>query len=208
MRKLNKSKDKRKPILLHTLHAFLRALDSVTTSRYDRCMFKAIFLTMFYAFLRVGEVATTSNKSQEHLLRRTNVTLFKRNSKLSSMTITFDTFKHNLKRPVTIKIPARKANICPVAHMAAYLAMRGDEEGPLFRDSSKKAITPHTIGKMIRTCALACNLDPTNFKPHSFRIGAATTCAQRGIPYHIIQQLGRWSSNAYLNYIGCPTFIH
>jgi len=36
-----------------------------------------------------------------------------------------------------------------------------------------------------------------NFSTHSFRIGAATVAARNEIPDHLIQALGRWSSNAY-----------
>ena len=36
-----------------------------------------------------------------------------------------------------------------------------------------------------------------NFSSHSFHIGAATGAACNGFPDHLIQALGRWSSNAY-----------
>ncbi|MGL5102545.1 MAG: hypothetical protein ACRC6N_08390, partial [Plesiomonas sp.] len=40
-----------------------------------------------------------------------------------------------------------------------------------------------------------------NFSSHSFRIGAATTAAQKGLSQHQIQTLGRWSSEAFKSYI-------
>ena len=42
---------------------------------------------------------------------------------------------------------------------------------------------------------------PGNFSSHSFRIGAATVAARNGVPDHLIQSMGRWSSNAYQLYI-------
>jgi len=36
-----------------------------------------------------------------------------------------------------------------------------------------------------------------NFSSHSFRIGAATVAAANGVPDHRIQQMGRWTSNAF-----------
>ena len=37
---------------------------------------------------------------------------------------------------------------------------------------------------------------PGNFSSHSFRIGAATVAPRSGIPDHLIQTMGHWSSNA------------
>ena len=45
----------------------------------------------------------------------------------------------------------------------------------------------------------------TNFLSHSFRIGAITVAARNGIPDHLIQALGRWTSNAYQLYIRTPS---
>ena len=47
-------------------------------------------------------------------------------------------------------------------------------------------------------------LSHKNYNIHSFRIGAATTARQAGIPDAQIQMLGRWQSNAYKQYIKTP----
>ena len=50
--------------------------------------------------------------------------------------------------------------------------------------------------------ALAADgLDVSRFNGHSFRIGAATTTAQVGIPDSVIQSLGRWKSSAFMTYV-------
>ena len=36
---------------------------------------------------------------------------------------------------------------------------------------------------------------------HTFRVGAATLAAAAGLPYHLIQTLGRWTSQAYRRWI-------
>ena len=46
-----------------------------------------------------------------------------------------------------------------------------------------------------------CNINNGQFRSHSFRIGAATEAAMRGIPDVVIKQWGRWKSGAYTSYI-------
>ena len=43
-----------------------------------------------------------------------------------------------------------------------------------------------------------------DYTGHGFRIGAATTSTRAGVPDHLIQMLGRWSSDAYKLYTRSP----
>ena len=60
---------------------------------------------------------------------------------------------------------------------------------------------------MAEVCnALALSpLDISHFNGHSFRIGAATTAAQAGVPDSMIKMYGPWQSDAYLRYLQVPT---
>ena len=47
-------------------------------------------------------------------------------------------------------------------------------------------------------------MNKENYSGHSFRIGAVTTAASKGIDDSMIQVLGRWQSTAYLCYVHIP----
>ena len=50
-----------------------------------------------------------------------------------------------------------------------------------------------------------CDLDILLYKTHSFRIGAASWAAAKGIPDTQIRDSGRWKSNIFLRYIRTST---
>lgn len=56
----------------------------------------------------------------------------------------------------------------------------------------------------IRTALNSAGVDQQKYCGHSFRIGAATTAAARGIEDSVIKTLGRWESVAYLQYVRIP----
>ena len=56
----------------------------------------------------------------------------------------------------------------------------------------------------MRTALTQAGYKAKDYAGHSFRIGAATTAAQRGIQDSLIKTLGRWESSAYTRYIRTP----
>ena len=53
----------------------------------------------------------------------------------------------------------------------------------------------------VREALERAGVDQTKYCGHSFRIGAATTAAARGVEDAMIKTLGRWESVTYLRYI-------
>ena len=72
-----------------------------------------------------------------------------------------------------------------------------------FQYATGQAILRNDFNKELRRALLFCDIDPTTFKSHSFRIGAATTAAQLGMSDSQIMTLGRWKSDAFKQYIRC-----
>jgi len=150
----------------------------------------SLFTLMFHGFLRIGEVTTSANN-----LLLAHVTLSK-----SHVIITFHKFKHHTGPPLTIRVQAA-STFCPVASLMQYLTLRKKQPGPLFQAIDKKPLSPHYFTHVLNLCLSRLALDKTYFKPHSFRIGAATHAFASGVSVERIQQMGRWKSQAFKKYI-------
>ena len=76
----------------------------------------------------------------------------------------------------------------------AYLVVRGNSGGPLFLFQDGRPLSRALLTGWLREILARAGV-PGNFSSHSFRIGAATVAARHGIPDHLIQALGHWSSS-------------
>lgn len=188
--KLRPQCDLRAPITSAILLSLSNALLYVCDSSYERTMFNAMFSFMFHAFLRIGEVTESVN----------NLLLSQVKIKNSSIYVKFLKFKHYNGRPITIIVISSVTN-CPVKAMSDYLSIRGSNPGPLFVFPCHKSIPGSFFTKRFNSCLARCSLDPTMYKPHSFRIGAATNAFSNGATTESIQQMGRWKSQAFKKYI-------
>ena len=85
--------------------------------------------------------------------------------------------------------------------MLLYLAIRGDQPGPLFVLSDNTMLTRRYFASALKDTIGKLNLDTHSYNTQSFRIGAATSAKQAGISDTHIKTLGRWQSDAYQRYI-------
>lgn len=82
--------------------------------------------------------------------------------------------------------------------------MRGFADSPLFQFKDQTPLTKDKFIQHVRAALSAAGYDPSHYAGHSFRIGAATTAAERGIEDSTIKALGRWKSEAFQTYIKMP----
>ena len=95
-------------------------------------------------------------------------------------------------------------DLYPVAAMLGYLDVRGPDAGPLFIFAGGTGLTTSRFVANIRDALKTAGMDENRYNGHSFRIGAATTAAAKGINDSIIKTLGQWESAAYLQYVRIP----
>ncbi|XP_062570433.1 uncharacterized protein LOC134232478 isoform X2 [Saccostrea cucullata] len=204
--KLKSRADVRMPITPSILQKLVNSLYLCTSSFYEKCLFKAMFLLAFHAFLRIGEITSTTKSSTVLPLAAIQLEKYP-NAKPKEMTLTLTNFKHHQgKPPVTFQIAAdtEKPETCAVLAMFDYLHVRGEEDGPLFMLRDHSPITRHMFNEQLKISLTFLGYDTKIYKGHSFRIGAASWAKSKGVSDDQIQLLGRWKSEAFRRYIRIP----
>ena len=191
---------RRLPITLDHLRAIQHRLDF---SRRDHVMLWAACCLGFFGFLRAGEF--TVNSAFQPSIHMTvadlqadslvNPTCFKVHIKCSKT----DPFRMGCD----IYVGRGEGPVCPIRALGNFLALRGSSEGPLFTFSDGRPLTRQQLSSTVQSILHSAGYTGS-YSGHSFRIGAATTAAARGVPDHLIKTLGRWSSDAYQIYIRTP----
>ena len=107
-------------------------------------------------------------------------------------------------RGTEVFLGATGNDLCPVEAVRAYVANRGAAPGAFFCAEGGAPLTKARFVELVRSALTRAGVPVAGYSGHSFRIGAATTAAQAGIPDSTIQALGRWTSPAFLEYIRTP----
>ena len=204
--KLGSRLDSRLPITLPILNRILESSDEICHTPYDSCLFRAMCSLAFFACMRVGEFTWTATRERGSLFQLHQLTkLVDANQRAISLNFTFLDFKHNYnQRPFSVVIN-RPSNFCPVHIILDYLSLRGSEPGPLFRLADGSPVSRAIFIAKLSMAINYCGLDPSRYKGHSFRIGAASYAADAGMSDSQIRALGRWKSVAFHKYIRIPS---
>ena len=151
----------------------------------------------FFGFMRAGELTVPNDKGYDaavHLsLSDISVCIRLKASKT-------DPFR----KGISLFIGKVASDICPIAAMLAYLMVRGQHAGPLFKFQDGRFLTRQRLVTAVREALQSAGVQPGLYSGHSFRIGAATTAAARGVEDSVVMTLGHWKSLAYLEYIKIP----
>ena len=97
-----------------------------------------------------------------------------------ALKLSFRNYKHSYNRPTFSLTISCLANFCPVNVMLEYLSIRGHQPGPLFVSTRSQAVSREMFVNFRSRALVHCNLDPSRYKGHSFRIGATSHAAEQG----------------------------
>ena len=89
----------------------------------------------------------------------------------------------------------------PIHVLQEFLQVRGRIPSTLFSFSDGRPMVRREFDLALKSLLNFCGLDSTQFKGHSFRIGAASAAAIRGESDAQIRAAARWSSDAFKRYI-------
>ena len=164
------------------------------------------FMHCFYGFLRSGEIMVPSRTSYDpgaHLSQGDVATDDPGKTTMVQIKIKAsktDPFRHG----VMVHVGKTGNELCLVAAITAYLAIRGTTSGPFFLLEDGNPLTRPRFVEQVRLILCRAGYNPGLYAGHSFRIGAASMAAACGIEDSTIQTLGRWESAAYLRYVRIP----
>ena len=160
----------------------------------------------FFGFLRAGEFTVPSLKEYDSTIHlsladialdsHSAPTLLRVHIKASKS----DSFR----KGVDLFLGKTASSICHITAMTAFLLQRSPASGPLFTLQDGSTLSRACLVTAVRSCLRAGGVNEEAYSGHSFRIGAATTAAKKGIEDSMIQVLGRWQSAAYLRYVRIP----
>lgn len=162
-----------------------------TSARQLHCTLWVVCIICFCGFFHLGELVATSQ--QDHnLLFFSNVAINNRTSP-SILEIYLRHSKTNrFGSGVSILLGRSFNDLCLVSALLAYITVRGGVDGPLFCHPDGNPLTKKN--QVISKVCLALDmlgLSSSSYAGHNFKIGAATTAAERGLEDSIIKMLGR-----------------
>lgn len=180
---------------------------SPTIQLKDAKMLWAAACLAFFGFLRVGEFTSPSIHSFDEKVHLSVADIsVDRSDSPSMLYVCLKQSKTDqLRQGVSIVLGRTdQPPLCPVSAILSYLVVRGKTAGPLFVCENGHFLTRAHFVLEVRKALELAGVNTSEFNGHSFRIGAASAAAARGMEDSLIKTLGRWESNAYQRYIRIP----
>ena len=184
----------RRAITKALLHKIISTPPTLNISRYYQKLFKCLFLIMYFACLRISEVATVRHSS--HTVQSKNVRMIN-----GMLCIRLDSYKHSNQQSSKILLQPTFDKLCPITAYRSFLKSRRNHSGPLFIMRRGKGISRDRVALTLKKCLELADIAPKKFNTYSFRIGRITDLALLGTSYSRIQTIGRFKSNAFQQYI-------
>lgn len=192
----------RLPVTLPILKDICNLFSKGFLSPFLDSMMLALCQLAFFGFLRCGEFTVNSGFDHDNCILLKDINF---DPNLSYYILNLKRSKTDpFRTGVNIHI-FESTELQPVHCMSQYVELRVKQgalsSSPLFIDSNGAPLNRNKFIEFFRHALASLGIDDFKYSGHSFRIGAATSAAAAGVEDHLIQTLGRWSSNCYTRYI-------
>ena len=171
-------------------------------------IFKALYVTCFFSFLRLSNilphsVATFDNT--RHLARGD----FIRSGEGAVLLLNWSKTIQDRKSTVTIPLPSLgNSPLCPIKAINLMIKnIPADPNDPLFTIQTTKGLAPLTDSiacKHLKKASHALNISPS-LTFHAFRRAGASWAFSQGAPLEHIMRHGTWKSDAIWTYLSSST---
>ena len=196
--------DTRLPITLEILRKIIHSLPHTISNYVYRVIFSIMCIFAFHGFLRIGEICCKT-KEGSAVIQQDDIHAVYHDGRPVGIELKLKKYKHS-SQAVTIFLPAcsHDSAVCPVGAFQLYKNVVVGACGPFFQFPGGKAVPYSFFNANLHKVISFLGYDTSQYKSHSFRIGAATHAAIQGFSEESIQKMGRWKSNALQNYIRIP----
>ena len=190
----------RQPVTAELMSVLHRSLDFANP---DNVMLWAACCLGFFGFLRASEFTVNGPFDPTLHLTTTDIQVDSLTNPQSFRVFIKCTKTDPFHKGCFIFLGCGSFPLCPVVSLLNYFHLHGPGAGPLFVYQDGTPLSRPQLSSFLQTILQLAGV-PGKFSGHSFRIGAATTAATRGVPDHLIKTMGHWSSEAYLLYVRTP----
>ena len=171
---------------------------------------RALYCVGVACLMRWSELGIDKREvGKDKLLTMNHLSLYRKGEDVRGVIAIPDpkTLRHNAEQ--TAEFHADGSKSCPVSALMAYLATlpagRKKKHMPLFQDKNGDALTLADVKTTMKRLLIEVGANLAQSRGISLRRGGALSLALAGTPDRVIQEMGRWSSNAYRLYIDTTT---
>ncbi|XP_073533070.1 uncharacterized protein [Phyllobates terribilis] len=192
-----KVRDWRQPISYGLLLTLGELLASVCKSPWEIGLFRLAFSLAFFWSLHLGELVSPSRfvsgglSKEDVNLYLDRIEVFIRLSKM-------DQFKKGCK---VVLFAVAGSDMCLVLCVREFGLGPGGHKSPLLVHEDGSFLSGYEFLAVLKKCLEAGSILPKEYGGHSFRIGAATEAARRGLGDELVKKIGQWESIRFRSYI-------
>ena len=191
---------------LQKLIRFVGAIANLQLPRLEKERLKALMLLSFWGLFRGSELCTKAG--EQVFLRHRDLKIKYTESGLAYLRITVRKSKTSQFKKTHAYVYSNQTEYCAVAAITKFVKLK-EKSWSTCQDSHVFSwpgarMSVKYFNKLIKEVASSLGLKSKHYSSHCFRAGGATTATNRGVPPHVIKQMGRWTSNCFELYVKKP----